>query len=234
MRTTTHAAVLAGLLMIASLAAGCGSGDSGGGSGSGFADMSAQDIVDVAEKDTKGVDSLTISSEVTQDGVTSSVELSADKDGNCTGSFTQGEGTAEIVGSGGTYWFKPDEAYWRANAPDQADQIIAAVGDKYVANSDLGSICDLNQAFASNDDKEGEPVKEGTEEVDGAQTIKISKKDADGTTSVGYVLADSPHYLVKIEESGTSEGTITISGFGEPIDVTPPADDEQIDISQLQ
>lgn len=234
MRTTTPTAGLAGLLMIASLATGCGSDDKGGGSGSDFANMSAQDIVDAAEEATKGADSLTLSSEVTQDGVTSSVDLSADKDGNCTGTFTQGDGTAEILGAGGTYWFRPDEAYWRANAPEQADQIIALVGDKYVANSDLGSICDLDQAFATDDNHEGEPAKEGTEEVDGAQTVKVSQQDADGTTSVGYVLVDSPHYLVKIEETGTSEGTITIGGFDEPVDVTPPADDEQIDISQLQ
>ena len=64
--------------------------------------------------------------------------------------------------------------------------------------------------------------------------VKVEQKDDKGT-SVGYVLVDGDHYLVKIERTeGDEPGHLDFSDFNEEFDVTAPADDEVVDLSTLQ
>jgi hypothetical protein len=99
---------------------------------SAFAKLSGAKISDAAKTDMKGLDEVTLTGEIASDGDTIKLDISAGSagsSGDCTGTTGIGDGSAEIAAKDGTNWFKPDEAFWRASAPDSADAIIAAVGD---------------------------------------------------------------------------------------------------------
>jgi len=230
----------AAVLSVLLLAAGCGGGDedSGGGSGGDFAKQSGDEIAAAAKADMKSLDSVKYSGEIKSSGSSISLDIQASADGECTGTIGIGDGTAEVLATGGENWYRPDEAFWRQQAPDDADAIIAAVGDKWVIDSDasFSQFCDL-EAFFDNifkDEADGGAYKTtGTDEVDGQQVVKVEQSDEDGS-SVGYVLVEGDHYLLKIERTeGEDPGKLEFSEFDEDVEVEAPSADEAVDPSTL-
>jgi len=233
----------AAALSVLVLAAGCGGDDSdsggdGGDSGDGFAKQSADKIAATAKADMKGLDSVKYAGQINSGGSSISLDIQADADGNCTGTIGIGDGTAEVLAADGGNWFRPDEAFWRQQAPDTADAIIAAVGDKWVIDTDanFSQFCDL-QAFFDNifkDEGDGGGYKTtGTDEVDGQEVVKVEQSDDTGS-STGYVLVDGDHYLLKIERTeGDQPGKLEFSEFDEEFEVEAPADDQVIDPATL-
>ena len=172
------------------LAGGCGSDDEGGGD-SDFAKQSGDKIAADAKADMKALDEVKFSGEITSEGDTITLDVQASSAGDCTGSIGIGGGTAEILAKDGTNWFKPDEAFWRANAADSADAIISAVGDKWVLDTDsnFSQFCDLDAFFDNlfkDEESSGEYKTTGTDEIDGQEVVKVEQSDDEGT-SVGYV-----------------------------------------------
>jgi hypothetical protein len=229
-------------LSVLVLAAGCGGSDGKDdedGGGSDFAKQSGDKIADDAKADMLDLDAAKFSGEITSGGDTITLDLQASSAGDCTGTIGIGGGSAEILAKDGTNWFKPDEEFWRTNGGESADAIIAAVGDKWVVDTDsnFSQFCDLDAFFDNlfKDDKDSTGYKvTGTDEVDGEEVVKVEQKDDEGT-SVGYVLVDGDHYLVKLERTeGDEPGHIDFSDFNEEFDVEAPADDEVIDLSTLQ
>jgi hypothetical protein len=230
------AVAVAALLVVAS---GCG-GDDKSDAADDFAKKKADDIVATAKADMKELDSVHYTGELSSGGQEISLDIRATSDGTCAGSFGVGEGSAEILGVDGENWFKPNEAFWRVQAPDQADAIIAAVGDKWVADSsgEFTQFCDLDALLDDVLDESAEGATytvDGTEEIDGETVVKVDREDEgeDGVSS-GYVLAESPHYLVKIAKtSGDDAGTLTFAEFNEDVTVEAPAADEVVDLNSI-
>jgi hypothetical protein len=222
---------IAGLGMAAVLTA-CGGDD--------FTDQSGEEIADASKAAMKDLDSVKVSGSVSTDGAETRIDVQADADGNCTGSIGVGDGTAELLGVDGDLWFKPDETLWRDKGGADADQIIAAVGDKWVVAPEgqdgfdqFCDVSDLMDEMLKDDGDESTYTKGDTQDVDGDQAIAVDNKDSKGT-STGYILVDDPHYLVKIEKTeGDDTGTVTFSEFNADVDVEAPADDEIIDLSTL-
>jgi hypothetical protein len=220
------------------LSAGCGGSDDDGGD-SDFAKQSGDKIAADAKADMKGLDEVKFSGEITSDGDKITLDVQASSAGDCTGSIGLGGGAAEILAKDGKNWFKPDEAFWRANAGDSADAIISAVGDKWVLDTDsnFSQFCDLDaffdNLFKSEDDAEKYKTT-GTEEIDGDKVVKVEQSDDKGS-SVGYVLIEGDHYLLKLERTeGDEPGRLEFSDFDKEFDVTAPADEDVIDLSTVQ
>jgi hypothetical protein len=234
---------VAALSVLLLLAAGCGGKDddkaSGSGSDSAFATLSGDKISDAAKADMKSLDEVKFTGEIASDGDSIKLDISASSSGDCTGTIGIGDGTAEIAAKDGTNWFKPDEAFWRASAPDTADAIIAAVGDKWVLDTDksFAQFCDLNaffdNVFKDDTDSTSTYKTTGTDELDGKKVVKVDQTDGTGT-STGYVLLDGKHYLVRIERTaGDQPGKIDFTDFNKEFDVTAPAADDVLDLSTL-
>ena len=237
-RVRAVAARCVAVAVVGVLATGCGGKDDEGGD-SDFAKQSGNKIAADAKAGMKALEEVKFSGEITSGGDTISLDIQASAAGDCTGSIGLGGGTAEILAKDGTNWFKPDEAFWRANAGDSADAIIQAVSDKWVldSSSNFAQFCDLD-AFFDNifEEKEGssEYKTTGTDEVDGKKVVKVEQKDDEGT-SVGYVLVEGDHYLLKLERTeGDEPGHLDFSDFNKEFEVTAPADDEVIDLSTLE
>ncbi len=220
------------------LAAGCGSDDKDG-TDSDFAKQSGNKIAADAKADMKALDEAKFSGEITSNGDKVTLDIQASSAGDCTGTVGLGGGTAEILAKDGTSWFKPDEDFWRGNAPDSADAIISAVGDKWVLDTDsnFSQFCDLDAFFDNlfkDDEDAGDYKVTGTDEVDGQEVVKVEQKDDEGT-SVGFVLIEGDHYLLKLERTeGDEPGRLEFTDFDEEFDVTAPADDDVIDLSTVQ
>jgi hypothetical protein len=188
----------------------------------------------------KDLDSVKVSGAITNDGDETQIDIQTNADGDCTGTVGVQGGTTQLLGVGGDVWFKPDEAFWRENAGDTADQIIAAVGDKWVVvptgEEGFDQFCDVDDLMDNilkDDDDKSTYTKGDTSDVDGDKAVAVDDKDSKGT-STGYVLVDDPHYLVKIEKTeGDDTGTVTFSEFNKDFDVEVPADDEIVDLSTL-
>ena len=219
--------------------AGCGGSDDKDGGDSDFAKQSGDKIAADAKADMKELDAVKFSGEITSSGGTTTLDVQASSAGDCTGTIGVGGGTAEILAKDGTNWFKPDEAFWRANAGDSADAIMSAVGDKWVLDTDsnFAQFCDIDAFFDNlfkDEQGAGKYKTTGTDEIDGQEVIKVEQSDDNGT-SVGYVLIEGDHYLLKLERTeGDEPGHLEFSDFNEEFDVTAPADDEVIDLSTVQ
>ena len=230
----------AAALSILVLAAGCGGGDDkdAGSSADDFAKQDAAKIADAAKADMKALDSVRYAGEISSSGSSVNLDVQADADGDCTGTVGIGDGSAEVLAKDGKNWFRPDDAFWQQQAPDDADAIIAAVSGKWVVDNDgsFAQFCDLDAFFDSvfaDDGTANEYKTLGTDELDGQAVVKVENKGEKGTAT-GYVLVDSPHYLLKIERTeGDDPGKIEFSEFGAELDVEAPGEDEVVDLSQL-
>lgn len=241
MTSPKRAAAALSVLAVLALASGCGGGDKGGDKGGdgAFAKESGDKIAEVAKADMKSLDQVKFKGSITTTNQQITLDVQADSTGDCTGTIGLAGGTAQILGKDGTNWFKPDEAFWRSTAPQQADAIIQAVGDKWVldTNTNFAQFCDLD-AFFDNLFKSESGASTyktvGTDEVDGQDVVKVEQTDDQGT-STGYVLVSGKHYLVKIERTeGDEPGQLEFGEFNKAFEVTAPADDDVIDLNSLQ
>lgn len=227
--------MVVGVATIAALTA-CGTDES-----EEFANSKADAIVKAAKDDMAGLDAVKVAGTITSDDGETTLDLQVGTEGNCAGSIGLGGGTTQLLGVDGAVWMKPDEAFWRASAPEAADQVIAAVGDKWVVlpeDESFKQFCDiselLDQMLEEDDSDSSEYSKQGTDTVDGDEVVLIDNTGDDGS-STGYVLTDDPHYLVKIEKSGgDSTGSVEFSEFNEKFEVEAPADEDVIDLQSLQ
>jgi hypothetical protein len=223
-----------------SLLAGCGGSDDSGtdkkSSDGNFAELPGKEISDTAKEDMLALDSLAYAGQLVTNGESLALDVHASSDGSCTGSLELSGGKVELLAADGQAWYRPDEAFWRANAGDGADQVIDTVGDKWVVDSqgDFSQFCDLNGFLTSiftDDGSKSTYEVVGTEDIDGQQVVKVTNTDDDGSAT-GYVLVEGKHYLLKIERTeGDSPGELNFAAFNEDVAADAPADDEQIDLS---
>lgn len=227
---------LAALGLGAALLTACGGDD---GSGGDFEGQSADKIVERAKKDMEGLDSVRVAGSVSTGGQEIELDMQLNTDADCTGTLGFGGGTTELLGTGGSVWMKPDEAFWTSFAGDNAEQVMSLVADKWVVVPDgedgFAELCDLDELLdeliAGDDDTTYS--KTGDDEIDGDKVLAIESKDDEGT-STGYVLVDEPHYLVKVEKTeGDEPGAVTFSDFDESVDVQAPSDSEVVDLNSL-
>lgn len=235
MRTRNWGPLLAGMTATAVLLAGCGSSDADK-----FKDQSAEKIAKDAKKAMEDLDAVTIEGELTSNGEEIALRMEIGSGGDCQGEFSTQGATAKILGVDGQTWFKPDEAFWVLQAgEEQAAQIMAAVGDKWVTlpedDQSFAQFCDIDEfldELSNNDDAKYKKGK--TKKVDGEEAIEIiSSRKGEADTS-GFVQVDGDHYLLQIEKTeGDEPGKVTFSNFDEQPDVEAPADDEQVSLDDL-
>ncbi|MDO9456987.1 hypothetical protein [Nocardioides sp.] len=199
-----------------------------------FADLPPDQIARTAKDAVRGSGALFLERDLTVDGVSTSIDLHLDDEGNCLGSIRKDDGTASILGVEGTIWFRPDEAFWRLSDPDVADAVVDEVRGRWVETQSLGDLCDLDLVFGDADST-GERHYEtlGTDEVDGEQVVRVRSTGDDGISSVASVLTAEPHYLVQVDAEGRAEGTVWLSGFGEDVATQPPPARDRVDQDEL-
>jgi hypothetical protein len=231
MRATWRTGLGAGAAAL--LLAGCGGG------GNDFADKDPQDIAKAAAADMKDLSSLHLQGDLTTGGEKLDLDMQVTTSGDCQGSIGVAQGKAQILSSNGQAYMKPDKAFWESTTPGTAAQIETVVGDKWVlvpSASGFGKLCDLDQLLQGlgENDPTGKPTAAAADSVDGKDAVKLTGKDKDGNPVTAWVASDSPHYILKIQQTqGSEPGTLTMSGFNEKVAVQAPPQDQVIDLSKL-
>lgn len=234
----------ASVLLVAGLLAGCSDDDKGdkdgdkdGSTGGAFADQSYDEIKQAGLDAMESLETLHVTADISAEEQTSALDLSLSLEGPCSGTVTFGPASAEVIRTADGAWYKPNADLLAASEPDRTEQAIRFVGDSWVVDTDdriSGNNCDL-ESFVdqlSDDEAETDTAVAGVEELDGEDVVKLTYTNAAGD-GAAYILAEGEHYIVKIETTGTQEGTATFSGFDEPVVSETPAEDEIVDLADL-
>lgn len=229
-------------MRIVSTAAGLGALVLLAGCGGGFAEESADTITSAAAEDMKAVKTLRMAGELTSGEQTLQLDLGLDTDGNCGGTVTLADGddaSLEILRVDGSTWMKPSEGFWQTYAGPAADQVVAAVGDKWVVlpedqAADFASQCDLDEFTSELGSEDAESEVGETSEIDGQEVVMITSETSEGDPLEAAVATDEPHHVLQLEVTdGAEPGTLTFSDFDEDLDLEAPADDDVVDLASL-
>lgn len=247
MNKRATAGLSAGVLILAGLLAGCSDGDGGDGgdggdekSASEFAEQSYDDIKKAAIEAMGDLDAVHVDADITSDGQTATLDLSMDADGDCTGTVSYGEVSAEVLQADGGAWFKPSaELLTQQFGAEAAPAAIEFVADSWVTDTNgevTPSNCDLESFISqvtSDEEDEGDTGVGDVEELDGEEVVPLTFTNDDGDGTV-YVQAEGDHYIVAFEVEGDNPGEVTFSEFGEDVETEAPADDEIVDLADFE
>ncbi|MEU9854850.1 hypothetical protein [Streptomyces sp. NPDC047974] len=229
---------------------GCGKGDDK--AADPFAGLSADDIAKKAVETTKAATSVHMKGEGKDDGKDMTLDFSVDDKGTCQGTMSMGGGgKAEVMRTGGFSYMKGDDAFYKGTAgedgssAEEAGAIATLLNGRWMKlpaddadSNDMGEFCDLKAIFADMD-KETETTgltREADADVDGTATVVLkSKADKKGETTTLYVAKDSakPYILRSVTAGGDEPGTVTLSDYDKPLNVTAPPADQVMDMEAL-
>ncbi|MEU9927096.1 hypothetical protein OH828_06505 [Streptomyces anulatus] len=210
--------------------------------------LSAEEIAERSRDALLDVDSLHLSARGSLDGSGPEMrlDLTLDREGNCTGGVDMGDdGSVEIVKRGDDVWLKPDAAFWKEHVPIGGSAFDAILDGRYMkASADdprllsVTEVCDLDTFRELITDNAGTAdrgtlTKGEKTEVNGAPAVPVTRAEG-GDRLTAYVAAEGTPYPVRITvRNAGEEGTVDFSGFDRPVpSATPPAD-ETVDVTAL-
>jgi hypothetical protein len=262
MRTTTLtatalvSAALLGLTACGGAGSGKTSGTPGSGTGSGskpsasaepapYADLTGPQLLEKSLAASRKAASLRVKGQVLEEGKAMTMDLALSTKDECRGTMrTADEGGFEVIKSAGTAYIKADEAFYRAagkgEPKEQTDAVVAMLAGRWMkapASSpdakDFAGICDLDELLKAFESDTKGARKGAVATVDGQKAVTLTVPADEGTATV-YVAAEGEPYLLKaVQKGGTDPGELAFSDYDEPVDATPPADKDVIDVSKL-
>ncbi|MFD7643289.1 hypothetical protein ACFV4P_21850 [Kitasatospora sp. NPDC059795] len=204
--------------------------------------LTAGEILDKARGAGADVASLRGTVRTKQESGTVEYSLSVARNGDCTGTVSEGGVEAEVLRQGGTVWVKPSAAMLPQllpdAGPDLADKWLAGTGE---LGRRYGGYCDLvfGTATAGGPFKPADEATEwtttGVRPVSGAPAVFLAFRSGGGGEHARFgtvaIAADGPPYLLSVDETGDSAVAMRFDAFGEPVDVAPPPADAIADAS---
>jgi hypothetical protein len=218
------AGALIGVMLASAAIAGCTSVSSDAVAGqNALAGQSGKQILDKAVGNLKTVPSFTMSGDVTQSGVTYTVDLGFQPARGCTGTVARaGKGSFAMTVIGATAWVRPDDAFWRSFAGSQASSLISAVGGKYLrgptsnrAVAGLTSLCDVN-TVASQLQAPSTVERAAIKPFAGTLVVPLTDLARGGTL---YVTDQASPQVIQLRNSKSGKITFHINA---PVTLTPP------------
>lgn len=201
-----------------------------------YADTSAEQVVKDVTEAMNDLETVRLSGEMVEDGDSLDLDVQVSKSGECEGTIgMEGNGSFELMQVDGVSYFKPDEAFWEAQAGAAAEQLMDMAGDKWVTNSDdpdgFGELCDLDNFIEGLEEGPDDADIDGTGDVDGTAAVKLAFTSDDGNEGVAYVAAEEPHRILRFDVE--KEGQVDFTDFDEELSVEEPSEDETFDLASL-
>ncbi|GAA2234871.1 hypothetical protein [Streptomyces nogalater] len=189
--------------------------------------------------------SFKVKGDMTIDGTAMRFDFAVAAKGDCEGTFTRGDGSAEIRKADGVMYMKGDEKFWQqsgeedGSSPEETKAFTQLVKGRWFK---LGSGAEANEEFPFCDagvmfekDKDDTRLTRGPEtEVDGTRAVALTgKKGAEKQTLL--VAAEGQPYALKMStEGGKEPGSLEYSAFDKPVTVAAPPAGEVIDANELK
>ncbi|GGY32585.1 hypothetical protein [Streptomyces omiyaensis] len=215
-----------------------------------FDGLTPSQIADRSVDATRSADSLRMTGKVVTEGQELDVDFAVDDRGACEGRIGVDDGSAELRRLDDVTYMKGDEAFWRTSMTSQGvpenqiAPVIELVKGRWLkiapgqaGSADLGEVCDLDSLLdglgGDREDREG--LTRGPDrEVDGTPVATLVKEETDETTTTVSVAQEGKPYIRQVVRTGGDEpGTMTLSDFDRPVEVTAPPADETVDLSRL-
>ncbi|MFD0153305.1 hypothetical protein ACWGQ4_20055 [Streptomyces sp. NPDC055721] len=215
-----------------------------------FANLTPDEIADRAVTATQSATSLRMTGRVVADGEPLDIDFAVNDRQECTGVMKIGGGTAELRRIDDITYMKGDEAFWRVSMASQGmpeaqiDATIELIKGRWLkiapgqaGSGDLSGVCDLKGLLADLDEDEEERtglVRGPDGEVDDTPVATLVKKKTGGETTTVSVSQEGKPYILKMVKAGGDEpGSMLLSDYDKPVDVTVPPADETVDLSKL-
>ena len=201
-----------------------------------YADTSVDQVLDDVDEAMGELDSVRLSGEMVEDGETLTMDVLISKSGECQGSVGMEDGGSfELMQVDGVSYFKPDQEFWEAQAGSSAERLMDLAGDKWVTNSGdpsgFGELCDLDNFLESLETKPDDAEIDGTEEIDGTDTVRLSFKSEEGNEGVAFITGEDPHRILRFDVE--EEGQVDFTDFNEELSVETPAAEDTFDLASL-
>ncbi|KQX13851.1 hypothetical protein ASC82_07925 [Streptomyces sp. Root431] len=215
-----------------------------------FANLTPDEIAERAVTATQSATSLRMTGRVVADGEPLDIDFAVNDRDECTGVMKIGGGTAELRRVDDLTYMKGDEAFWRVSMASQGmpeaqiDATIELIKGRWLkiapgqaGSSDLSGVCDLKGLLADLDEDKEERtglVRGPDGEVDDTPVATLVKKKTGGETTTVSVSEEGKPYILKMVKAGGDEpGSMLLSDYDKPVDVTVPPADETVDLSKL-
>ncbi|WP_024758725.1 hypothetical protein [Streptomyces exfoliatus] len=213
-----------------------------------FANLTPDEIAERAVTATQSATSLRMTGRVVADGEPLDIDFAVNDRQECTGVMKIGGGTAELRRVDDITYMKGDEAFWRVSMASQGmpeaqiDATIELVKGRWLkiapgqaGSGDLSGVCDLKGLLADLDEEERTGLVRGPDgEVDDTPVATLVKKKTGGETTTVSVSEEGKPYILKMVKAGGDEpGSMLLSDYDKPVDVTVPPADETVDLSKL-
>ncbi|MEU9854851.1 hypothetical protein [Streptomyces sp. NPDC047974] len=214
-----------------------------------FDGLTPAEIADRAVDATRSADSLRMTGQAVSEGQEFDLDLSVDDQGSCQGRIGVDEADAELRRLDGVTYMKGDAAFWRASMTaegvpeNQIDPVIELIDGRWLkigpgqaGAADLGEVCDLDLLL--DDLGEGQEDHAGftrgpDREMDGDPVATLVEKESGETTTVSVAQEGKPYIRQVVVTGGDEPGSMTLSEFDRPVEVTAPPADETVDLSRL-
>lgn len=195
-----------------------------------FDDMSGDEIVELSRLTMLGADSMRVRGELEDSsGVTTSVDLSVTKAGDCAGSLALDGAEAEMMVADGDQYLKGSADLWISMGGEKEGQVAADLfGGRWVklgsGQDEFSQLCEFSELFDDSNESGSRPARKGEiEEIDGVPAIKLTHV-VDGARQILWVAVDGEPYALQGRLNGDESGTLWFSDFNEPVEIEAPAD----------
>ncbi|MFE4258957.1 hypothetical protein [Streptomyces sp. NPDC056883] len=180
-------------------------------------------------------------------GTSIKMDLSVDKKGNCRGTMhVAGTGALSIIRTAELVHVNGDAEFWRNIAAQkkaskkQENAVVGAFAARWVRiptsnpqARQMSAACDQVTPLTSVGANAVKARESGTSLIDGRAVVAVSAQTAQGQDETYWIATEGTPHLLKALVGGETAGEIAYSAFDTPVDTTPPADSEVIDIAKL-
>ncbi|MFF2039396.1 hypothetical protein ACFVVX_03125 [Kitasatospora sp. NPDC058170] len=208
--------------------------------------LSAQEIEKQAKDALAGASSVKIAGSIADEDGKTSIDLSLDTKGQCTGSMGMpGMGSFEIISDGKASYLKPDKEFWKSFGGPKGEQVAELFKGRYLTGFEgdpqmksLTTVCnlaELSKKITEDDGTKSKAEKGSAGTVNGAKTFSLKVTNSDGEQSTIHVATEGKFYPVRIEKTtGKDGGQIDFTEYDKPVTIKVPAADSVIDFAKFK
>jgi hypothetical protein len=211
-----------------------------------FAKQDGDAIASAAGKAMQDVQSMRLTGQVRTRGNQFFIDLTLDRDDNCTGSIRIGGSNIDIRRVGDRVWIKGESgAYNRLSSTPLPEHVLKRLSTSWVLLEDdkgLRNSCDLDaflegfevvdidpggaDATGKGKHRTDDPVPAVVGEetsIDGQAVVPLSGNPGGQHEELVWVLSEAPHYVVRVESTAVRDGgTLALTEFGQDVSVEAP------------
>ncbi|MCC9306978.1 hypothetical protein LN042_07630 [Kitasatospora sp. RB6PN24] len=214
-------------------------------SGSNLSALSASQVLDQAKAAMGSLSSMHAKGYVTTDSDKITLDLSAGKNKDCTGTVSSAsDGSMQIIHTSAGTWMKPDATFLQNIASHENSKAGAAAVQLFQGRwltggqddpdlQSMAAMCDLMANMADDDSKQTGATKGSATTVNGTPALTVQVSDDSGPSTV-YVATQGQPYLLRMENKGSDGGSVDFSDFNKPLNIQAPPADQVIDFSVFQ